>query len=476
MRIDRRSATPIHQQLYDRIRAAIADGQLAPGERLPATRSLAGQLDVARGTVDAAYARLAGEGYLIGRGQAGTIVSPALRIAAVPASATGAALPPNRGVVVPLPFRMGLPALDLFPRTLWSRLASREARKFSAASLPYPDPMGLPALREAIAGYLAVSRGIPCQSGQIVITHGYQAALNLTAALLLKPGDLVWHEDPGYGFARTALEALPLRIAPIPVDDEGLNVDHARRHFPRARLAIVTPAHQSPLGVSLSLPRRQALLEWAAEQEAWILEDDYDCEFHYSGHKPPALKSLPGGERVLYAGSFSKTLFPGLRLGYLVLPPAFIEAADQFCRRVYRGEAPFEQAIVAAFMTEGHFARHLRRMRAHYKTRRHALADALLRQFGRDIQFSLSPGGLHILARFAGHRSDTDLAERALRHGLQPSPLSLQSVRHDAGQGLLMSFTNIPEKAAPGIAAKLRKAIGQTASHQRAAAISPNSA
>jgi len=460
MRIDRRSATPIHQQLYDRIRAAIAGGQLVPGERLPATRSLAGQLGVARGTVDAAYARLAGEGYLTGRGQAGTIVSPALRIAAVPVSVTGAALPPNRGVVAPLPFRMGLPALDLFPRTLWSRLASREARKFSAASLPYPDPMGLPILREAIASYLAVSRGIACQSGQILITHGYQAALNLTAALLLKPGDFVWHEDPGYGFARTALEALRVRIAPIPVDGEGLCMEYARRRFPRARLAIVTPAHQSPLGVSLSLPRRQALLEWAAEQDAWILEDDYDCEFHYSGHKPPALKSIPGGERVFYAGSFSKTLFPGLRLGYLVLPPAFIDAADQFCRRVHRGEAPFEQAIVAAFMTEGHFARHLRRMRTHYQARRQALAEALLRQFGGDIQFSLSPGGLHILACFPGHRSDVDLAERALRHGLQPSALSPQSIKHDAGQGLLMSFTNISEKAAPGIAASLRKAFG----------------
>lgn len=465
VRINRRSATSIHQQLYDRIRAAIASGQLTPGERLPATRSLAAQLGVARGTVDAAYARLMGEGYLAGRGQAGTIVSPALRIATAAPKAIQASPSLERGATAPLPLRMGLPALDLFPRTLWSRLAAREARKFSQASLPYPDPMGLPILREAIASYLAVSRGIACRSGQILITHGYQAALNLTATLLLKPGDCVWHEDPGYGFARTALQALPVRIAPVPVDGEGLCVDHARRRFPRARLAIVTPAHQSPLGVSLSLPRRQALLEWAAQQDAWILEDDYDCEFHYSGYKPPALKSIPGGERVFYAGSFSKTLFPGLRLGYLVLPPAFIEAADQLCRRMHRGEAPFEQAIVAAFMAQGHFARHLRRMRMQYQARRQALADALLRQFGGAIQFTLPPGGLHILARFPGHRSDVDLAERALRHGLQPSPLSPQfmsarSGKHDAEQGLLMSFTNISEKSAPAIAARLRKAIG----------------
>jgi GntR family transcriptional regulator/MocR family aminotransferase len=278
--------------------------------------------------------------------------------------------------------------------------------------------------------------------------------------LLLKPRDIVWLEDPGYVFARTAIQTMPVRLAPIPVDSEGLCVEHGRRYFPGARLAVVTPAHQSPLGVCLSLPRRQALLAWAAAQDSWILEDDYDCEFHYSGHKPPALKSIPGGDRVFYAGSFSKTLFPGLRLGYLVLPPDFVEAAGALCRQRHRGQARFEQAVVASFMQEGHFARHLRRMRSHYKSRRQALADELVRQFGDDVQLSLPSGGLHILARFSHHRSDTELAQRALRHGLQPSPLSPQSIKHDAGQGLLLSFTNIPEKAATGIVARLRKAIG----------------
>jgi GntR family transcriptional regulator/MocR family aminotransferase len=225
-------------------------------------------------------------------------------------------------------------------------------------------------------------------------------------------------------------------------------------------LAVVTPAHQSPLGVSLSLPRRQALLAWAAEADSWILEDDYDCEFHYSGHKPPALKSIDGNDRVFYAGSFSKTLFPGLRLGYLVLPQRFVPKATGLCRVLYRGQASFEQAIVGAFMADGHFARHLRRMRMHYKARRQALADALAAQFGGDIQLSLPQGGLHILARFPRHGEDVALADRALQRGLRPTPLSAQSIKHDAGQGLLMSFTNIPEKAAPNIAAMLRKALG----------------
>jgi GntR family transcriptional regulator/MocR family aminotransferase len=460
VRIDRRSAVTIHQQVYDRIRTAIAEGRLAPGGRLPSTRSLAVQLGVARGTIDAAYARLAGEGYIAGRGQSGTIVSPALHANILPAPAHAKSLPTIREPAEPLrPFRMGVPALDLFPRKLWSRLAVREARKLSKASQAYPDPLGLPALREAIASYLAVSRGIACQPGQIAITGGYQAALNFAAGLLLAPGDPVWFEDPGYRFARDALQSLSLRIAPVPVDDEGLCVAHGQRYFPQARLAIVTPAHQSPLGVCLSLPRRQALLAWAAEADAWILEDDYDCEFHYSGHKPPALKSIDAGDRVFYAGSFSKTLFPGLRLGYLVLPSQFIAQAASLCRIRHRGEAVFEQAIVATFMADGHFARHLRRMRMHYKARRQALAEALELQFGKDIRLSLPPGGLHILARFPNHGSDVALAARALRHGLAPSPLSAQSIKHGAGEGLLMSFTNIPEKAAAGVAAALRRAL-----------------
>ncbi|MES2293550.1 MAG: PLP-dependent aminotransferase family protein [Pseudomonadota bacterium] len=461
VRIDRRSPVAIHQQLYDRIRIAIDEGRMTPGERLPSTRSLAVQLGVARGTVDAAYARLAGEGYIMGRGQGGTIVSLALRRNIRPARPNGSPPAiPGASAETLLPLRMGLPALDLFPRKLWARLAAREARTRPEASQGYPDPMGLPVLRDAIASYLAISRGIACRPEQIVITNGYQAALNLAAGIVLAPGDTVWFEDPGYGFARDALQSLSMRIAPVPVDDEGLCVAYGQRYFSRARLAVVTPAHQSPLGVCLSLPRRQALQAWAAEADSWILEDDYDCEFHYSGHKPPALKSIDGSDRVFYAGSFSKTLFPGLRLGYLVLPHHFVPAAAKLCRELHRGEAAFEQGVVATFITNGHFARHLRRMRMHYKARRQALADALIAQFGEGIRLSLQPGGLHILARFPGHGGDVALAARALRHGLRPSPLSAQSIKHDAGEGLLMSFTNIPEKAAPDIAARLRSALG----------------
>ena len=456
-RFDRRSPTPLHRQLYDRIRAAIAEGRLSPGERVPSARSLAAQLGVARGTIDLAYARLSGDGILLGRGQQGTIVTAAIPVAR-PAPARAPATRDPRDSI--LPFQLGLPALDLVPRKLWSRLVVREAKRTMGAGLAYPDAMGLPALRQAIASYLAVSRGIACGPDRIAITSGYQGALDLVARLVLKRGDTIWYEDPGYGFAREALIHLGMRLGFVPVDEEGLNVAHGRRFFPRARLAVVTPAHQAPLGVTLSLARRQALLAWASAARAFVLEDDYDCEFHYSGFKPAALKSLDGDDRVFYAGSFSKTLFPALRLGYLVVPAQFMDETARWCRDVGRGHAALEQAALASFLAEGHFARHLSRMRLNYKSRRAAMAEALGTAFGDDISFDLPAGGLHIIARFPNHGADKALSARAARHGLATGPLSAQSVKYKAGEGLLLSFTNIPEKDADALAARLKRALG----------------
>lgn len=462
IKIVKASGTSIQQQLYDHLRAAIIEGRAQAGERLPSTRSLAAQLNIARGTVDLAYARLAEEGYIVARAQRGTIVAPELDAESLSRAKAKRAISVSnhrRGDDDAFPFRLGVPALDLFPRKVWSRLAAREARRVGTASLPYPDPAGLAILREAITTYLAVSRGIACSPDQIVVTAGYQGALNFVAHLVLTPGDFVWLEDPGYGFALEALRSLSMRIVPVPVDGEGVCVGYGRSKHPGAPLAVVTPAHQFPLGCTLSLPRRQALLAWAADCKSWILEDDYDCEFYYSGHRPPALKSIDSADRVFYAGSFSKTLFPALRLGYLVVPIQFMDSAKRACRTLHRGAAVLEQSVVAAFMAEGHFARHLRRMRIHYRARRRALADALHKQFGNDMEVILQAGGLHILARFLRHGPDVDLADRALRYGLMPHPLSRQSIEHDAGQGLLMSFTNIPEQESHNIVATLHRAI-----------------
>jgi GntR family transcriptional regulator/MocR family aminotransferase len=323
-----------------------------------------------------------------------------------------------------------------------------------------PDPMGLAALREAIAAYLAVSRGVTCDPHQIVITHGYQDALNLTADLVLTGGDEVLIEDPGYGFVQRALRARTMTVVAAPVDEAGLRVDWARAHAPRAKLAIVTPAHQFPLGVTLSPARRRALLAWATEGERWILEDDYDSEFHYSGHKPAALKAMDVDQRVFYAGSFSKSLLPSLRLGYLVLPPQLANAAGTAQQLRHRGVAMFEQLAVADLMRQGHFARHLRRMTVRYKARRNALVAALERRFGDRIVLTHSAGGLHVLGRFPGRGDDVALARRARAVDLGPAPLSGQYLTPGEDQGLLMSFTNVPEDRADEIVARLAGAIG----------------
>ena len=459
--LDRTIAGPLHQQIVARLRAAIASGLLAPGARLPASRVFATQLGVARGTVETAYALLAGEGAIVPQGAAGTVVSPDLagRAATLtrPEIARHAAtLPPPEPV---RPFRLGLPALDAFPRTLWARLSAREARALRVTDLAYPDPMGHPALREAIAAYLGLSRGITCDPAQVLVTGGFQGAVALIARALLRPGDRVWMEDPGYWLAREGLRDAGANLVPVPVDVEGLRVADGVAAAPDARLAVVTPTHQSALGVALSLSRRLALLGWANERDAWIVEDDYDGEFRYAGAPLPAMKSLDRSDRVIYAGSFSKVLFPGLRLGYLVLPPGLADRFASASHLLQGGQPELSQRVAAAFMQQGHFARHLRRMRALYARRRAALAAALGDAFGERIAITLQSGGMHLVARFAGDVADSELAGRAMRAGLAPTPLSQLCIRPRADQGLLLSFTNVAESLATTLARRLADAL-----------------
>jgi GntR family transcriptional regulator / MocR family aminotransferase len=459
--LDRTVSGPLHLQIATRLRAAIAAGVLAPGARLPSARTLAGQLGVARGTVDAGFAVLIGEGIVVPRGSAGTIVSPALAARAVLPAQRAMPLAARRAEqsAAPLPFRTGLPALDAFPRKLWTSLTVRAARGLGPGALAQVDPAGLRALREAVAGYLGVSRGILCGPDHVLVTAGFQGAMALVAKVLLHAGDAVWVEDPGYHLTRLALEAAGATLVPLRVDRDGMRVAAGVVAAPRARLAVVTPTHQSPLGVALSLPRRLALLGWAADADAWVVEDDYDSEFRYTGHPLPALKSLDRGGRVLYAGSFSKVLFPALRLGYLVVPDELAEAFARAVRLGSFGLPSLEQRVVATFMTDGHFARHLRRMRALYASRRRALAAALTAAFGDRVVLELEAGGMHLLARFPGSADDGTLARRAAAVGLAPTALSSLAVAHDCGQGLLLGFTNVPEGEAEALARRLAAAV-----------------
>jgi GntR family transcriptional regulator / MocR family aminotransferase len=431
---------------------------LSAGARLPSARTLSAQLGVARGTVDAAYDLLAGEGAIEPRGAAGTVISAQVEgLANAPAQrALRLGRPHAVPVTVPLPFQRGLPALDAFPRKLWSALTAKAARATTEADLGYPDVLGSIRLREEIVAYLGLARGIVCGPHQVLVTIGYQGALTLVRQVLLRPGDPAWVEDPGHPQAFQALEVGGASLVPVPVDAEGMRVAAGISAAPRAKLAVVTPTHQSPLGVSLSLPRRLALLAWAEEARSWVLEDDYDAEFRYTGPTPPSLKSLDRGERVLFAGSFSKTLFPGLRLGYLVVPDSLIEAMTRAARLITRGPPLLEQHVTAAFMAGGHFARHVKRMRGLYARRRAALAGALSGHY----PVELAAGGMHLLIRLPAGVDDGDVARRALAAGLAPMALSSLSIAHEGGNGLMLGFTNVREEDAGALVARLVEIIG----------------
>ena len=465
IRLRRRGGGPLHRQIYERLRAAILEGRLVPGARLSSSRSLASQLGTSRGTVELAYATLASEGYVETHAAAGTIVAPSLSRQR-PVQRGRRAAPvrifndPAAETALPKPFQLGLPALDQFPRKLWSRLTARNARRLPSSALTYQDAAGYRPLRDAIANYLAIARGLACSSDQIFITAGYQGALGLIARVLLRPGDPVWFEDPGYFLAREALNQAGAALVPLPVDDEGIDVAAGKARAPWARFAVVTPSHQAPLGVTLSLNRRLALLAWAAEAGAWVIEDDYDSEYRYLGRPLPALKSLDEGSRVLYVGTFSKVLLPGLRLGYLVVPIPEVERFDRAAALLMPSQGFLDQMTVADFMVEGHFARHIRRMRQLYADRRRALAAALESRLGDRLRVELQAGGMHLMAWLQTGCDDDALAKLAWDQGLAPFPLSRGVIETKRPPALGLSFTNIPIEEAPRTVARLAAVLG----------------
>lgn len=444
---------PIYVQLYRRYREAIAAGTLHPGDRVPSVRSLASELNLARGTVEMAYQMLTSEGYFLARGPAGTVVSPRLENLGGTGytAASGSPVPlrsqPQAGAAQVQPFQLGLPALDAFPRKTWARLAGHHLRTLDTAAMYYPEPMGYAPLRRAIATYLGISRGIACTPEQVFVTAGYRSALDLVCRTLLRSGDVGWYEDPGYLFARQFLARAGMCLDPVPVDAEGLNVDMGQQRAAQARFAVVTPTHQSPMGMALSLPRRLQLLEWASHRQAWIIEDDYDSEFRYHGRPLPALKSLDRDGRVLYAGTFSKVLFPGLRLSYLVVPEAQVEHFRETATHLGGPGSIMPQATVADFMEQGHFARHLRKMRTLYAIRRGYLVDALLEAFGSHLLVQPQAGGIHVLAHLNTRQNDKLLAEAAQSQGLAVQALSHWRLRRSRQGGLLMGFAGFMTEA-----------------------------
>ncbi|MDH6165393.1 GntR family transcriptional regulator/MocR family aminotransferase [Variovorax boronicumulans] len=467
LQIDRATPMPLYRQIYARFRTAIEQGVLHPGDRVASARDLASELGVSRGTIETAYNLLVGEGYFSSQGQAGTVVSPSLPAHRSARRERRRAEPhADREALAdaepPPPLQLGIPALDAFPRKLWARLTARRARATTAADMFYGNPSGYAPLRAAIAAYLLVSRGVSCHPSQVFVTGGYRASLALIAHTLLDKGDAVWVEDPGYQPTQDVLRSTGQRTVPVPVDEEGMVVARGMRKAAHARMAVVTPSHQAPLGVSMSLARRLQLLEWASQSKAWIVEDDYDGEYRYAGPPLPALKSLDGHDRVLYAGSFSKVLYPGLALGYVVAPESVCAAFGEAALTRSNGSPQITQAVVADFMRGGHFSRHLKKMRLLYARRRGMLAAALLKAFGDEVRIDLKSGGMHLIARFDKCReSDTELARRAQLAGLNCQPLSARGTAGFGDEGLLMGFTNIGSAAqAQQLAVKLRGAMG----------------
>jgi GntR family transcriptional regulator / MocR family aminotransferase len=462
--IDPRSNTPLHRQLYDEIRAAVLGGRLSAGARLPSTRALAADLAISRNTAAGAFDQLLAEGYIEGRPGAGTFVAKELpeqllRVSpGAPARTRHRAPAPElsrRGRMlasIPLAaatrdgasacaFRPGIPALDLFPRDLWARLAARLYRQSKVNLFSYGDPAGYPPLRRAIAEYLRAARGVNCSWEQVIVTSGSQQALDLAARVLLDPGDTAWVEDPGYLGVRGAWTAAGIRCAPVPVDAEGLSVVQGERLAPRARMAYVSPSHQYPLGVTMSLARRMALLAWAQRRSAWIAEDDYDSEFRYAGRPLAALQGLDTAGRVIYIGTFSKVLFPALRLGYLVAPAAAVDAFVTARALADRHPPVLSQALVAEFLGEGHFARHIRRMRTLYAERQAALLAAARRDCAGLIEVSPADAGMHLVAWLPPRADDREASGRAAAAGISAPGLSAYSFSAPARPALLLGYS-----------------------------------
>jgi GntR family transcriptional regulator / MocR family aminotransferase len=443
-------------QIYQQVRAAILDGRLRPGEPLPPTRELAERLKVARNTVIAAYDRLAGEGFVTGKVGAGTFVSTALpRQPGDAAQTVPAAMlrprpvwntipdPPNLAVVEPaFDFRCGLPDARLFPYETWRRLLSRELRAPAVGTGHYGDPAGHAGLRAAVARHVGIVRGVRADPSDVVITSGMQQALDLVGRVLLDPGDCVTVEDPGYPPPRLLLASLGARVVPAPVDAEGLVVDALPRD---ARLVYCSPSHQFPLGMPMSLPRRMALLAWAARQGAAIVEDDYDSEFRFAGHPIEPLHRLDRDGRVIYVGSFSKSLLPTLRLGFLVAPPSLRRAlrTAKFLSD-WHTHLP-AQAALARFIEEGQLARHLKRMRVEYQARHRRITQLLERDFAGVLEPIPSVAGLHLSAIYrAGTVADVLAARRRARSvGVSLYALSQFTVG-TAQPGLIIGYGAAP--------------------------------
>jgi GntR family transcriptional regulator / MocR family aminotransferase len=458
----RRSGRPLYRQIYEAIRTAILSGEFAHGKRLAATRALARELGVSRITVLNAYEQLFAEGYLDGKGGAGTFVAAELpdnllktetvkrskqkkTDAPLRLSTFGQKLAAKdvgsiraRTIARFQPFQNGLTAVDKFPFGIWSRIATRVHRNPSCEVLGYGDPQGYFPLREVIAAHLRSARGVNCTPGQVIITSGAQQALDLAARIFLSEKDSILIEDPCYQEARSAFAAIGAKIIPVPVDAEGLNLSGAKQ---KAKLVYVTPSHQYPLGVTMSLPRRLALLEWARTNNAWIIEDDYNSEFRYAGRPLASLQGLDQGGRVIYVGTFSKTIFPSMRIGCAVVPPELVGIFTTARAINDTHSSLIDQAILTEFIGDGHFERHVRRMRTLYAERQQTLIAECEKNLTGLLSVKKADAGMHVVGWLPEGVSDKAIGGKAAEQNLKLAPISAYCVKKLRRGGLILGYT-----------------------------------
>ncbi len=474
------SPDPLHRQLYDKLRNVILTGRISPGAQIPSSRDLARELGVARNTVLNAVEQLIAEGYLQGEPGSGTYVNRTLpddtlrvpRLQPSPAQRARKHYPlslRSRGLTTistllpsagrPKPFQPAVPAVDAFPFNLWAKLVQKQWRRHPSDLLGFGEPAGYLPFRRAIAAYLTGARAVRCEAEQVVIVSGAQQALDLVSRLLIDPGDPVWIEEPGYPGVRATLLAAGARLIPVPVDEEGLNVQAGVARAASARLVYVTPSHQFPLGYTMTLARRLELLSWSQRARAWILEDDYDSEYRYTSRPIPALQGLAAQEQVIYVGTFSKVLFPSLRLGYLVVPSALVDVFTA-ARTVAAGQPPLiEQAVLTEFITEGHFGRHIRRMRALYQERRAVLLDEAKRELAGLLEVQVSDAGLHAIGWLPRGVDDRPAARLAAAEGVDTVPLSSFYQGPGKQRGLILGFAAFDAPELRSGARKLARAL-----------------
>jgi len=460
-------------EIYRQLRSAILDGRLRGGERLPPSREMALGLSVSRTTVGVAYDRLISEGFAVARTGSGTFVSRQVSTTPVPRRrGTPGALRPRRvwDEVAPLghwretdfDFRPGIPDASLFPYETWRALMARQLRPLAVGRGGYADPAGHDGLREAISRHVGTARGVRALAEDVIVTNGTQQAVDVVARVLLNPGDRVAVEDPGYPPPRWLFQTLGAKVTGVPVDAEGLVVDAIPRD---ARMVYVSPSHQFPLGTSMSLRRRMALLAWAREHDAAIVEDDYDSEFRFGGRPIEPLQMLDTSGRVIYIGTFSKTTLATLRLGFVIVPPS-IRAAARAAKFVTDWHTALPtQAAMAGFIESGLFARHIRRMRAVYLARHEQIVQLIARDFADDLRVVPSSVGLHIaaLARSAGVDEITEVVRRASAAGVECQPLSMFAAGEAPRAGLVLGYGAIAEARIEEGLARLRRCFDRAA-------------